>query len=65
MSGTRTSLREWHRARVEFSPEKVAMFRDGILMAEVKNPIPFGDRIGLFNEGADVHIDNFSFRKLG
>lgn len=61
MSGTRTTPREWHRARVEFDKEKITMYRDGILIAEIKQPIIFGDRIGIFNECADVHIDNFSF----
>lgn len=63
MSGTRTKPKKWHRLRVEFNTKKITMFRNGTLIAELKNPDPFGDTIGMFNECSDVHIDNFSLIK--
>jgi len=61
MSGTQTKAKEWHRARVEFSSEIVAMYRDGELLVEFRNPKIFGKKIGLFNEVNHAYIDNFSF----
>lgn len=59
MSGTHTSEKQWHRARVEFSSEKVSMYRDGELIIELINPIIFGKSVGFFNEVESVHVDNF------
>lgn len=61
MSGTQTSIKKWHRARVEFNSTRVSMYKDGVLVVEFENPIIFGKKIGLFNEVNNVHIDNFSF----
>lgn len=61
MSGTRTTPGEWHRARIEFDKEKITMYRDGVLIVEAKQPRILGDEIGIFNECADVHVDNLSF----
>lgn len=61
MSGTRTSTKEWHRARLQFDRNKASLFRDGILLVEFDNPEAFGKNIGFFNEVKNVHVDNFSF----
>ncbi|TSC92693.1 MAG: hypothetical protein CEN89_530 [Candidatus Berkelbacteria bacterium Licking1014_7] len=63
MSGTQTSIKEWHRARVVFNSEKVFMYKDGQLLVEFEKPDKFGNKMGIFNEVADVHVDNFSFTK--
>ncbi len=61
MSGTQTKTKDWVRARIEFNSTKVSMYKDGILLIEISNPNIFGKKIGIFNEVANVHIDNFSF----
>lgn len=63
MSGTQTKIKEWHRARIEFSSTKVAMYKDGNLMVEFNNPQIFGKKIGFFNELNHIHVDNFSFNE--
>ena len=63
MSGTYTSVHEWHRARIVFNKEKVAMYRDEQLIVEFTDPEIFGNRIAIFNEVNDVHVDNFIFTK--
>jgi len=59
LSGTKTSSKEWHRARLEFNESKVSMYKDNILIAEFENPNLFGSQIGIFNEVGDVYVDNF------
>ena len=63
LAGTQTTIKEWHRARVEFDFQKILMYRDGTLLLELPNPTIFGNKLGMFNELNDVHIDNFSFIK--
>lgn len=60
MSGTQTSAKTWHRARVEFSSTKASMYKDNELVVQIENPASFGKSIGLFNEVQHVHVDNFS-----
>mgnify|MGYP001613485336 FL=1 len=59
MSGTHTSEKQWHKARIEFNSEKASMYRDGELIAEIKNPNLFGKSVGFFNEVNHMHVDNF------
>lgn len=59
---SRSSARTWHKARIEFSSEKIVMYRDDELITEITAPNIFGKAIGLFNELNDVHIDNFYLR---
>jgi len=61
MSGTQTNIKKWHRARIEFNSTRVAMYKDGVLLVEFRNPKIFGKKIGLFNEVNHVHVDNFFF----
>ncbi len=61
MSASRTNSGSWYRAKIEFSSERVRMFRNGELIAEITNPQKFGKYIGLFNECANVSVDNFKF----
>lgn len=61
MSTARTNSGSWYRAKVEFSSERARMFRNGELIAEITNPQIFGKYIGLFNECANVSVDNFKF----
>lgn len=61
MSTSRTNSGSWYRAKVEFSSERARMFRNGELIAEITNPQVFGKYIGLFNECANVSVDNFKF----
>lgn len=61
MSTSRTNSGSWYRAKVEFSSERTRMFRNGELIAEITNPPIFGKHIGLFNECANVSVDNFKF----
>jgi len=63
MSGSHTSVHEWHRARIVFNKEKVSMYRNEQLIVEFSDPQIFGNRIGMFNEVNDVHVDNFTFTK--
>jgi len=64
MSTSRSSEGSWYRAKVEFSAERVRMFKNGELVAEVINPKLFGKYIGLFNECGNVSVDNFKFSEL-
>lgn len=61
MSTARTNEGSWYKAKVEFSSERARMFRNGELIAEITNPQIFGKYIGLFNECANVSVDNFKF----
>lgn len=61
MATSRTNSGSWYRAKVEFSSERARMFRNGELIAEIVNPQPFGNYMGLFNECANVIVDNFKF----
>lgn len=59
MSGTHTTEKQWHKARIEFNSEKASMYKDGELIAEITNPNLFGKSVGFFNEVNHVHVDNF------
>ncbi len=61
MSTSRTNSNSWYRAKIEFSNERARMFKNGELVAEITNPQMFGKHIGLFNECANVSVDNFKF----
>ncbi len=61
MSTKRTNSGTWYKIKVEFSSERARMFRDGELIEEITNPQLFGEHIGLFNECAEVSIDNFRY----
>ena len=63
MSTSRTGTGTWYRARIEFNSERARMFKNGELVAEITNPRMFGGHIGLFNECANVSVDNFKFSK--
>lgn len=64
MSTSRTNSGSWYRAKIEFNSERARMFRNGELIAEITNPQIFGKHIGLFNECANVSVDNFKFSTL-
>ena len=64
MSGTHTSVHEWHRARIIINENKVAMYMDEQLIVEFDNPEQYGNHIGVFNEVNDVHVDNFTYTKI-
>lgn len=64
MSGTKTTIKKWHRARIEFNSTKVSMFSDDNLIMEFSNPNMFGKKIGMFNEINFVHVDNFSLTEM-
>ena len=64
MSGTKTTIKKWHRARVEFNSTKVSMYSDDILIMEFNNPNIFGRKIGMFNEVNFVHVDNFLLTEM-
>lgn len=61
MSTARTNSGTWYKVKVEFNSERARMFRDGELIEEIVNPQVFGNNVGLFNECADVSVDNFKF----
>jgi hypothetical protein len=63
MSGTHTSEKQWHRARIEFTSEKVTMYKDGELVTGFNPTEVFGKQIGFFNEVQHVHVDNFYITK--
>jgi hypothetical protein len=63
MSGTHTSVHEWHRMKIVIKDKIVALFKNDEKIVEFSNPELFGTNIGLFNEVNDVHIDNFSYTK--
>lgn len=64
MSMARTNSVSWYRAKVEFSSERARMFRNGELIAEITNPQIFGKYIGIFNECANVNVDNLKFSEV-
>lgn len=62
MSGTRSKVKEWIRVRLEYSELKASLYINNELLVEtvIEITTAFGKKIGLFNELADVHIDNFA-----
>lgn len=64
MSTKRTNHGTWYKIKIEFSSERARMFRDGELIEEITNPQIFGEHIGLFNECAEVSVDNFKYSAL-
>lgn len=61
MSASRSNAGSWYRAKIEFNSERARVFRNGELVSEIINPQIFGKHIGLFNECANVSVDNFKF----
>jgi hypothetical protein len=57
-----SNSKEWIHAKVEFSPKGIKMYKNNSLLIQTVDPIIFGGRIGIFNEVADAHVDNFSVR---
>lgn len=62
MSGTRRKAKEWTRVRLEFGERKARLYANNEMLVEAKieTTSAFGKKIGLFNELADAHIDNFA-----
>lgn len=63
MSGTTSGEKDWIRVRLEFSPQKTSLYKNNELIVEIQNLNVLGKEIGMFNEVADVHVDNFMFHK--
>jgi len=63
MSGTTTSVHEWHRARIVIKDKKILLYKNDNLLVELKDEQSFGKHVGMFNEVNDVHVDNFTFTK--
>lgn len=61
----RTSVRGWHKLRLEIlSDKEINFYKDGELIITKKLNISVFGKLGLINEEADVHVDNFVITEI-